>query len=253
MSSIISRAHYVESPSASSSAAELRAAAAPSPGLLRWQVIHDRMPWSLVLLLGGGFALARATQVSGLSAWMGAQLAVLDFLDARVLVLIVCAGTAVATEVTSNVATCSILLPVLRDLVRTPPPPPRFAPALQRRKKTGAAGKLKNGGPIWAVQLVRGERGGRGEGKLFRVQGRRLGGDVRARSQFVMLVLRASHANGDRERDREREREGASLRCMAFGLPSSSALLEESQQRMTTGTQPFEQMNSDRPAELEPS
>ena len=81
------------------------------------------MPWSLVLLLGGGFALAKATQVSGLSAWMGSQLAVLDFLDARVLVLIVIIGTSFATEVTSNVATCSILLPVLRDLVRTPPSP----------------------------------------------------------------------------------------------------------------------------------
>ena len=56
-------------------------------------------------------------QVSGLSAWMGSQLAVLDFLDARVLVLIVIIGTSFATEVTSNVATCSILLPVLRDLV----------------------------------------------------------------------------------------------------------------------------------------
>ena len=75
------------------------------------------MPWSLVLLLGGGFALAKATQVSGLSAWMGSQLAVLDFLDARVLALIVIIGTSFATEVTSNVATCSILLPVLRDLV----------------------------------------------------------------------------------------------------------------------------------------
>ena len=75
------------------------------------------MPWSLVLLLGGGFALAKATQVSGLSAWMGAQLAVLDFLDARLLVLIVIVATSFATEVTSNVATCSILLPVLRDLV----------------------------------------------------------------------------------------------------------------------------------------
>ena len=96
--------------------ADLRSAA-PSPGLLGWQVIHDRMPWSLVLLLGGGFALAKATQVSGLSAWMGAQLAVLDFLDARLLVLIVIVATSFATEVTSNVATCSILLPVLRDLV----------------------------------------------------------------------------------------------------------------------------------------
>ena len=32
------------------------------------------MPWSLVLLLGGGFALAKASTVSGLSAMMGHQL-----------------------------------------------------------------------------------------------------------------------------------------------------------------------------------
>ena len=78
-------------------------AAAPSPGLLRWQVIHDRMPWSLVLLLGGGFALAKATQVSGLSAWMGSQLAVLDFLDARVLVLIVIVATRGAIQETFRI------------------------------------------------------------------------------------------------------------------------------------------------------
>ena len=77
------------------------------------------MPWSLVLLLGGGFALAKATQVSGLSAWLGSQLAVLDFLDSRVLVLIVIIGTSFATEVTSNVATCSILLPVASRSARS--------------------------------------------------------------------------------------------------------------------------------------
>ena len=77
------------------------------------------MPWGLVLLLGGGFAIAKATDVSGLSRLLGEQLVVLDFLDRRLLVLVICIFTAVATEVTSNVATCSILLPILRDLVIT--------------------------------------------------------------------------------------------------------------------------------------
>ncbi len=90
----------------------------PSLGLVNWQVIQDRMPWSLVFLLGGGFALAKATKLSGLSAWMGSQLEVLQVLDYRLLILIITAGTALATEVTSNVATCSVILPVLRDLVR---------------------------------------------------------------------------------------------------------------------------------------
>ena len=46
----------------------------PSPALLNWQVIHRKMPWSLVLLLGGGFAIAKACTVSGLSALIGHQL-----------------------------------------------------------------------------------------------------------------------------------------------------------------------------------
>ena len=46
----------------------------PSQSLLTWEAIHRKMPWSLVLLLGGGFALAKASTVSGLSAMMGHQL-----------------------------------------------------------------------------------------------------------------------------------------------------------------------------------
>jgi sodium-dependent dicarboxylate transporter 2/3/5 len=87
-----------------------------SPSLLNWQTIHSKMPWSLVLLLGGGFALAKATKVSGLSMWLGKQLEVLDFLPTWALVLVLCLGTAAATEITSNVATCSILMPVLKNL-----------------------------------------------------------------------------------------------------------------------------------------
>ncbi len=76
------------------------------------------MPWALLLLMGGGFALAKATKVSGLSAWMAEQLRVLDVLDGWLLVLVVSASAAMATEFTSNSATASILLPVLRDLVK---------------------------------------------------------------------------------------------------------------------------------------
>ena len=78
-----------------------------------------------------------------------------------------------------------------------------------------------------------------------------------------MLVLRASHANGERGRERKGRRDegGGILRgCVAFRPsfpPSSSALLEESQQRMTTGggggTLRLEQMNCDAPSELAPS
>lgn len=74
------------------------------------------MPWSLVLLLGGGFAIAKACTISGLSALMGSQLEVLSWLPQWAMAVVLSLATAAATEVTSNVAVCSILLPILKNL-----------------------------------------------------------------------------------------------------------------------------------------
>lgn len=35
----------------------------PTPALLTWSVTQKKMPWSIVLLLGGGFALAKGSEV----------------------------------------------------------------------------------------------------------------------------------------------------------------------------------------------
>ena len=57
------------------------------------------MPWSLVLLLGGGFAIAKACTVSGLSALIGHQLEVLGHLPGWVMVTVLSIMTASVTEV----------------------------------------------------------------------------------------------------------------------------------------------------------
>ncbi len=88
----------------------------PSPGLLEWSKIHAKMPWAIVMLLGGGFALAKATDKSGLSRYIGHKLQVLEFMPPEAMVLVICLFVSFATEVTSNVATCSIILPVLKNL-----------------------------------------------------------------------------------------------------------------------------------------
>ena len=57
------------------------------------------------------------SQESGLSAWLGEQLSVLDNLEPWLLNLVICYIVAAATEVTSNTATCTLMMPILANLV----------------------------------------------------------------------------------------------------------------------------------------
>jgi len=87
-----------------------------SAPLVDWRTVHDRFPWGVLLLFGGGFALADASKVSGLSRWVGEELRLLQYFPDYAIVGIVCLMTGFITEVTSNVATANILLPVLAEL-----------------------------------------------------------------------------------------------------------------------------------------
>lgn len=87
----------------------------PSRALLDWKYVQDRLPWGIVLLLGGGFALSDACKESGLSTWLGEQLSGLSVLPPFAILFIVCVMTAMITEVASNTATANILLPVLSE------------------------------------------------------------------------------------------------------------------------------------------
>ncbi|XP_076039989.1 Na(+)/citrate cotransporter-like [Oratosquilla oratoria] len=85
-------------------------------GCLTWKVINEKMPWCLILLLGGGFSMAAASKHSGLSTWMGHQLSYLEVLPKEAIVLVVCLIAAMITEIVSNVGTSGIILPVLLEL-----------------------------------------------------------------------------------------------------------------------------------------
>jgi sodium-dependent dicarboxylate transporter 2/3/5 len=78
--------------------------------------VFARLPWGIVLLFGGGFALASGFKESGLSEWVGGQLAGLGGLSPIVLVAVVCLVISLLTEMTSNTASAQILLPVLAAL-----------------------------------------------------------------------------------------------------------------------------------------
>ncbi|XP_060929677.1 Na(+)/citrate cotransporter [Limanda limanda] len=88
----------------------------PTPALLTWKVVQKKLPWGIVLLLGGGFALAKGSEVSGLSKWIGDQMTPLQSIPPWAIAIILCLLIATFTECTSNVATATLFLPVLASM-----------------------------------------------------------------------------------------------------------------------------------------
>ncbi|XP_055004715.1 solute carrier family 13 member 2 isoform X2 [Boleophthalmus pectinirostris] len=86
------------------------------PTLLDWQVVHERMPWNIILLLGGGFALAKGSEESGLSKWLGQSLAPLEKIPPFAISLLLCLLVATFTECSSNTATTTLFLPILGSM-----------------------------------------------------------------------------------------------------------------------------------------
>ncbi|XP_046553826.1 solute carrier family 13 member 2-like [Haliotis rubra] len=89
---------------------------APFEPLMTWKFLHEKMPWNILFLLGGGFALATACQESGLSLWIGTQLETFRGMDPWLMLFVICSICTVATEVTSNGATANLILPILANL-----------------------------------------------------------------------------------------------------------------------------------------
>ncbi|UTW54625.1 DASS family sodium-coupled anion symporter [Kordiimonas sp. SCSIO 12610] len=75
-----------------------------------------RLPWGVLILFGGGLALAGAMTASGLTSWIGQQLAPLGALHIAVLVVVSCTLVIFLTELTSNTATAATFLPVMASL-----------------------------------------------------------------------------------------------------------------------------------------
>lgn len=74
------------------------------------------IPWGIIILFGGGMALAKAFEETGLAVWIGEQLTDLKNLPLILLVLVLVAAVNFLTEVTSNLATTAMLLPILAPM-----------------------------------------------------------------------------------------------------------------------------------------
>jgi sodium-dependent dicarboxylate transporter 2/3/5 len=82
------------------------------PVLLRWSYA-EQLPWSVLILFGGGLTLAGAVTRTGLAEWLGASLQVIGSMPAVVVVVIAAAMIIFLTELTSNIATTATFLPVV--------------------------------------------------------------------------------------------------------------------------------------------
>ncbi len=75
--------------------------------------VIPKLPWDIVLLFGGGFALAAGLQRTGLAQLLGQQFELLGSLPTFAMIVLVCLGITFLTELTSNLATTEMILPIL--------------------------------------------------------------------------------------------------------------------------------------------
>ncbi len=85
--------------------------------LLDWPTA-SRVPWGVLLFFGGGLALARGFETSGLAGWLGAQMRGLSDWHPVLIALVVFTVVSFISEIASNIATASIMMPVLAALAR---------------------------------------------------------------------------------------------------------------------------------------
>ena len=83
--------------------------------LISWKEA-EQLPWGILLLFGGGISIANGFSSTGLASWLGSQLNLLEHVGLFVLLVCIVAGVNFLTEITSNLATTSIVLPILISL-----------------------------------------------------------------------------------------------------------------------------------------
>ena len=84
-------------------------------GILIWEDAA-KLPWGIILLFGGGLALAESFETSGLAVWIGQRMTGLSVMGVFLVILCVVAIVNFLTEFTSNLATVTMILPVLAPI-----------------------------------------------------------------------------------------------------------------------------------------
>ena len=83
--------------------------------ILDWPTARN-LPWRIVILFGGGFALAQGLADSGFSGWLGEQMVFLRGIHPLVVIIFIALALSFLTELTSNTATAQIILPIMASM-----------------------------------------------------------------------------------------------------------------------------------------
>ena len=75
-----------------------------------------KLPWGILLLFGGGLALAEGFKTSGLAEWIGTQITQFEHLPLFALLFVLILAVNFLTEITSNLATTAMLLPIMAPI-----------------------------------------------------------------------------------------------------------------------------------------
>jgi sodium-dependent dicarboxylate transporter 2/3/5 len=100
--------------------------------LIDWKTA-ERIPWGIAVLFGGGLSLAAAMDATGLAAWIGERIAGMDGVSAFGLIAVLVVATILVSELASNVATLTSMLPVVAAVAaatQTPLQPLAFPVAI---------------------------------------------------------------------------------------------------------------------------
>jgi sodium-dependent dicarboxylate transporter 2/3/5 len=83
--------------------------------LLDWNTAV-KIPWGVLLLIGGGLALANAFTATGLDDWIASQLNFLAGMSFIIVILVIVSIAIFSSEIISNTATAALLIPIAASL-----------------------------------------------------------------------------------------------------------------------------------------